>query len=159
MLLAPFDGFLVDIDADISAAETPAAEVVIAQPMRPTAAADPDLQDVRSHSGNALAERDHPEIAGVNQEVGLIVDNAVADPDANAQMIGRQRPKLWKDQTRNHVERVDRRAKQRIERQFRSRGKQSAEKPVQADATCADGRSGTCRCVRHAGIQTPRTPT
>ena len=69
-------------------------------------------------SGNALAEHEHPEIAGVNQEVSLIVDNAVADPDANAQMIGRQRPELWKNQSRNHVERVDRRTKQRIERQF-----------------------------------------
>ena len=118
MLLAPFDGFLVDIDTDISAAETPAAEVVVAQPMRPTAAAHADIQDVRPHAGNALAEHEHPEIAGVNQEVSLIVDNAVADPDTNAQMIGRQRPKLRKDQSRNDVERVDRRTKQRIERQF-----------------------------------------
>ena len=110
VLLAPGDRFLVDIDADISAGETPAAEIVVAQPMRPASAADADIQDVGAHGGDALREHEHPEIAGVHQEVGLIVENAVADADANAQMVGRQRAKFGKDQPRNHVEGVDRRA-------------------------------------------------
>ncbi len=117
VLLAPGNRFAIDVDADISAGETPAAEIIIAQPMRPAAATGTDVEDVGFGVGQAFGEHEHPEIARVHQEVGLVVENAVADANADAQVIGRQVAEFRPDQARQHVECVDRGLEKRIERQ------------------------------------------
>ena len=48
----------------------------------------------------------------------LIVENAIADADSNAQMIGRQRTVFRVEQPRNEIGRVDRSAEHGIEGQF-----------------------------------------
>jgi hypothetical protein len=70
------------------------------------------------HGGDAFREYEHPKVARVHQKMGLVVENAVADADADAQMVGRQRPKFRKHQPRQHVEGIDRGPEQRIEREL-----------------------------------------
>ncbi len=94
VFLAPRDRFAVDIDADIGSGKPPATEIIVAQPMRPAAAADPDIENIGIQVGNALAQNEHPEIARMHQEVALIVEDAIADADTDAQVIGRQRAKF-----------------------------------------------------------------
>ena len=134
ILLAPGDRFAVDVDADIGAGKAPAAEIVVAHPVRPAPATDADVEDVRLQVHDAFAQREHPEVARVHQEMGLVVEDAIADADANPQVIGRQRPKFREDEPRHHVAGVHRRAEQRIEGQFRGRREQLAQQPVEADA-------------------------
>ena len=47
ILLAPGNRLGIDVDADIKPIEAPAAEIVIAQPMRPAPAARADVEDTR----------------------------------------------------------------------------------------------------------------
>jgi hypothetical protein len=58
--------------------------------MRPTAAANTDIEDIGIELHDAFAEREHPEVAGVDEKMSLVVENAITDTDANTQMIGRQ---------------------------------------------------------------------
>ena len=58
--------------------------------MCPAAAADADVEDVGIRVGQPFGEHEHPEIARMRQEVRLVVEDAVADADADAQVIGRQ---------------------------------------------------------------------
>src|ERR1700692_3269601 len=103
ILLAPRDRLAVDVDAHIGAGKAPAAEIAVAHPVRPAPATDADVEDVRLEVHDAFAQRKHPEIAGVHQEMGLIVEDAIADADANPQVIGRQRPKFPEDEPRNPI--------------------------------------------------------
>ena len=79
-------------------------------------------------------EHEHPEVARVHQEVDLIVENAVADADAHAQVVGRQIAEFRKDQPRHDIEGVDRHLEKGIEGQPRCRGKQFADRAVEAQA-------------------------
>lgn len=88
VLFAPGDRLAVDIDPDIIAGESAAAEIVVAQPVRPAAATRTDVEDVRVRVGQPLREHEHPEVARVREEVDLIVHDAIAYPDAHAQVIG-----------------------------------------------------------------------
>ena len=109
VLLAPGDRLGIDVDADIEADRRAAAEIVVAQPMRPAPAAGADVEDGRAGVGEPFGEHEHPEVARVHQEMNLVVEDAVADADAHAQMIGRQIAEFRIDQTRHDVEGVDRR--------------------------------------------------
>src|SRR3984957_11737607 len=133
ILLAPRDGLAVDIDADIGTAIAPAAKIAVAHPVRPAPATDADIEDVRLEVHDAFAQREHPEIARVHQEMGLVVEDAIADADANPQVIGRQRPKFREDEPRHHVAGVYRRPEQRIECQFRGRREELAEHSIETD--------------------------
>src|SRR5947209_15438583 len=101
VLLAPGNRLSVDINANIEADETVAPEVVVAQPMRPPAATGADIEDARPCSRQAFGKRKHPEITSMHQEVRLVVEDAVADPDAHTQVIGWQVAKFRIDQLGN----------------------------------------------------------
>ena len=112
---APIDRFTVDIDANIGAGEAPTTKIIIPQPVRPAPATDADIDDIGIHADDVLAEYKHPEIARVNQEMTLIVENTIADAGADAQVIGRQRAKLREYEPRNDVECIHRPSEQRVE--------------------------------------------
>src|SRR5262249_15774815 len=123
VLLAPGDCLFIDIDTDVEPYETATAEIVVAQPMRPPSATRADIENARSRVRQSFGEHEHPEIAGVAQKVCLVVEDAVANPDPHAQVIGRQVAKFRNNQPGNDIESVDRRFEVRVEGQARRRWK------------------------------------
>src|SRR5689334_13957852 len=98
MLLAPGDCLAVYVNADIGAGETAPAEIKVAQPMRPAATSRSNVEDIRAGGREPLREDEHPEVAGVGEEVNLVVHDPVADADPHAEVIGRQVAELGPDQ-------------------------------------------------------------
>jgi hypothetical protein len=85
----------------------------------------------------------------VRDEVSLIIEYAIADADPDPQMIRRQRAIFRKNQAREHVDGIHRRAKERIECQFGDRGDKFSYGPIEAQAACADKLSRMRGSVGH----------
>jgi len=150
VLFAPGDRLGVDVDADIAAGEAASTEIIVAQPVRPAPAAGTDVEDARSRARQPLGEHEKPEVARMCEEVDLVVEDAVADANARAQMIGRQIAELRIEQPRHDVEGVDRQPEQRIEGQQRGRGEQSAQRAIEAQALERRGTGRIGGTVGHA---------
>src|SRR5271156_2759532 len=150
ILAAPPDRFTVDIDSNVDPAETPSAEIAVTHPVCPTAATNTDVEDIGIEFYDAFAQREHPEVACVDQKVRLVVEYAIADADANTKMVGRQGAEFRIHQHRDQIADVRERPEYRIKGQLRGRRKQFAQRPVEAET----GVRGSCfRGVSHV-IQT-----
>lgn len=124
---APSEHLVVDVDAVVMPREVPVVEEEVAKRERESSAATAQVEDVGVKTDESAFQSVEPECDRKRPELGGVEQDPVADPHADAEVVGRQVSELAVGEAEDPVEEVQREHERTHARQGRDGGNEPAD--------------------------------